>query len=420
MKNGIGKKKISLELFTGAGGLALGIHDMGFNHVGVVEYDKDSCDTLRLNNNNSNGTSTNWPVFEKDVRNFDYSIYSSVELDLLAGGAPCQPFSLGGKHKGHLDSRNMFPEVFRAVRELYPKAIFLENVRGLTRKSFFPYFQYIVDQLSLPDVVIQPNESWQDHHLRIKKELKNCNNDPKRNYEIKWRCYNTADFGVPQQRHRVFIVGFRKDLGAKWVFPEPTHSEEALLYSQYVSRDYWKEHGINPQPVPKRLKKRIDKLAFQPPLLFLNRWQTVRDVISDLPEPIIRDPNPSVANHVGIPDAKIYLGHTGSPLDWPAKAIKAGGHGNPGGENMLRKENGDVRYFTVRELARLQTFPDYWRFANSWSESRRQLGNAVPVVVAKKIASLMMKELTRLETQRDQQYLSGSHPSFLNIGVSYQ
>jgi len=90
-------------------------------------------------------------------------------------------------------------------------------------------------------------------------------------------------------------------------------------------------------------------------------------------------------------------GHTGSPWDWPAKAIKAGDHGNPGGENMLRRDDGSVRYFTVRELARLQTFPDEWHFANSWTESRRQLGNAVPVAMAELLGRLLYRHLERID-----------------------
>ena len=131
----------SVELFTGAGGLALGIHRAGFHHLAVVERDRDSCDTLRLNR--ARGLIA-WPIEERDVAAFDFSGYPQG-IDLLAGGAPCQPFSLGGKHAGDADSRNIFPQVFRAVRELHPQAFLLENVKGLTREGFRPYFDYIVD-----------------------------------------------------------------------------------------------------------------------------------------------------------------------------------------------------------------------------------------------------------------------------------
>ena len=117
----------------------------------------------------------------------------------------------------------------------------------------------------------------------------------------------------------------------------------------------------------------------------MSRWITVRDAISDLPDPE-RRPNSGVPNHVVNPGARSYPGHTGSPLDEPAKTLKAGDHGVPGGENMLARPDGSIRYFTVREAARLQTFPDDYVFQGAWSEAMRQLGNAVPVRLAETIA----------------------------------
>ena len=115
-------------------------------------------------------------------------------------------------------------------------------------------------------------------------------------------------------------------------------------------------------------------------------WRTVRDALAYLPDPE-RDQFASRAwlNHRFQPGARAYPGHTGSPFDVPAKALKAGVHGVPGGENMLRKPGGKVRYFTVRESARLQTFPDNYEFQGSWSETMRQLGNAVPVHLARTV-----------------------------------
>ncbi len=395
---------LSIELFTGAGGLALGTHRAGFHHQAVVERDHDSCDTLRLNVERHAATGVDWPIHEADVTAFDYAPYTHGTLDLLAGGAPCQPFSLGGKHAGEADGRNMFPAAFRAVRELHPRAFLLENVKGLTRQGFRPYFDYIVEQLAFPHIAPLPGEGWEGHKARLAGyhaageavTAAPWNQAPACRYNVKYQVYNVADFGVPQERHRVFIVGFRHDLGAHWGFPIPTHSEDALLYAQYVDGSYWEEHGLDRRPAPTQLAKRVAQLARRPKPLTL-RWRTVRDEIKDLPEPIDRDPDPPIANHVGIPDARSYPGHTGSPWDWPAKAIKAGDHGNPGGENMLRRDDGSVRYFSVRELARLQTFPDEWRFANSWTESRRQLGNAVPVEMAALLARLIHAELERVD-----------------------
>ena len=123
-----------------------------------------------------------------------------------------------------------------------------------------------------------------------------------------------------------------------------------------------------------------------------SRWLTVRDALQGLPEPTIQN-SYGIANHTLNPGARAYNGHTGSPHDEPAKALKAGDHGVPGGENMLAYSDGTVRYFTVRESARLQTFPDTYHFNGSWSESMRQLGNAVPVRLAQTVAESIYARL---------------------------
>ena len=124
-------------------------------------------------------------------------------------------------------------------------------------------------------------------------------------------------------------------------------------------------------------------------------WLTVRDAIGDLPDPELQ-PELAAAclNHRFQGGARSYVGHTGSPLDEPAKTLKAGVHGVPGGENMLRRADGSVRYFSVRESARLQTFPDKYRFHGSWTESMRQLGNAVPVKLAQAVGENVARHLT--------------------------
>ena len=117
--------------------------------------------------------------------------------------------------------------------------------------------------------------------------------------------------------------------------------------------------------------------------------RTVRDAITDLPRLAVGQSSRVIANHYLNPGARSYPGHDGSPLDFPAKTLKAGDHGVPGGENTLRHKNGSVRYFSIRECARLQTFPDDWVVEGSWTEGMRQLGNAVPV----KLAQLVAKQL---------------------------
>jgi DNA (cytosine-5)-methyltransferase 1 len=126
-------------------------------------------------------------------------------------------------------------------------------------------------------------------------------------------------------------------------------------------------------------------------------WQTVRDALMGLPDPE-RDDDSAFLNHRFQPGARVYPGHTGSPMDEPAKTLKAGDHGVPGGENMVVLPNGKVRYFSVRESARLQTFPDEFVFHGSWSETMRQLGNAVPVTLAKIVATSIAERLTLKKT----------------------
>ena len=118
------------------------------------------------------------------------------------------------------------------------------------------------------------------------------------------------------------------------------------------------------------------------------RWVTVRDALLGLGEPS------GEGNHVFQPGAKVYTGHTGSPLDLPAKALKAGDHGVPGGENMMVRDDRSVRYFTLREAARLQGLPDDYSFPRSWTESMRQLGNAVPCQLAEAVGKAIAKTLT--------------------------
>jgi DNA (cytosine-5)-methyltransferase 1 len=135
------------------------------------------------------------------------------------------------------------------------------------------------------------------------------------------------------------------------------------------------------------LKDRLIPPALKP-------WKTVRDAIADLPKPVPkRTADEPGLTHFSIAGARSYVGHTGSPLDEPAKTLKAGVHGVPGGENMLALPDGSVRYFTIRESARLQTFPDSFVFPNSWTESMRQIGNAVPVLLAESIARKLKSTL---------------------------
>jgi DNA (cytosine-5)-methyltransferase 1 len=206
---------------------------------------------------------------------------------------------------------------------------------------------------------------------------------------------NAANYGIPQKRERVVFVGFRSDLGIDWSFPDATHSLEALLWEQNTGQ-YWDRWEIakRRRSLAPRLAERAARMKVQPGEA---AWRTVRDAIGDLPDPE-NDPFSAamVLNHRFQPGARSYPGHTGSPLDEPAKTLKAGVHGVPGGENMLVRPDGGLRYFTIRESARLQTFPDDFRFHGAWSEAMRQLGNAVPVNLAEMIARDVHQRLSLL------------------------
>jgi DNA (cytosine-5)-methyltransferase 1 len=204
-------------------------------------------------------------------------------------------------------------------------------------------------------------------------------------YNVVVHLANAADYGVPQKRERVFFVGFRGDRDIAWNFPKPTHTADALAWAQYRTGEYWDRHEVpwRSRALSESLRARAWRLEEKPKS---RPWRTVRDAIADLPDPERKGRAPEIPNHRLQPGARSYTGHTGSPMDEPAKTLKAGVHGVPGGENMLLKPNGSVRYFTVRESARLQTFPDEYVFSGAWSEAMRQLGNAVPVTLAETVA----------------------------------
>ena len=269
-----------------------------------------------------------------------------------------------------------------------------ENVQGLTRVAFADYFDHILLQLEFPSLTAKPKEQWGDHLARLRKwKLKPGTTSE---YRVTFKLVNAANYGVPQKRMQVFFVGFRADEETVWQAPDETHGNDALLLSQWGSGEYWDRHKVAARHRPAKpvgIEKKIRTLVDADHGGNLLAWQTVRDAICDLPDPE-RFPG-KVQAHRFQPGARTYVGHTGSPMDEPAKALKAGDHGVPGGENMLRRADGSVRYFTVRESARIQTFPDTFLFEGTWSETMRQLGNAVPVrlasVIAESVCALLRK-----------------------------
>jgi len=386
----------SVELFGGAGGLALGAEMAGFESVAFAEWDKWACDTVRENALRGHPLVRDWTVYEGDVRSVDWAeLGRRAVIDVVTGGPPCQPFSMGGKARAADDARDMFPAAVEVIRALRPQAFALENVRGLTRSAFANYFQLVLLRLKYPDLPPRSGETWLEHLQRLQRHETGDAGDALAEYRVVPTLVNAADYGVPQHRHRVFIVGFRADVEAEWNFPSPTHSQDRLLHDQWVTGTYWERHGISSSERPAldaRLVKKVDALREVDPDSLGRPWRTVRDAISDLPEPTLEGSTVHL-NHRLQPGARPYPGHTGSPLDAPAKTLKAGGHGVPGGENMLVRLDGSVRYFTVREAARLQTFPDSYELHGAWSEAMRQIGNAVPVRLAEIVMASIREHL---------------------------
>ena len=376
----------SVELFSGAGGLALGMAKSGFQHELLVEYNKYAVDTLMKNHDEGQAQIKEWDIRHENVKNISFKKYKG-KISVVAGGPPCQPFSLGGKHKAFNDNRDMFPQAVRAVREARPDSFIFENVKGLLRKSFSTYFEYIILQMTYPNVGKEDEEGWESHLSRLE-ETHTKGSYRGLKYNVIYRLLNAADYGVPQKRERVFIVGFRSDLNIEWSFPKTTHSQDALLWQQCVTGEYWVRHNadINDRPklgaslekVSQKLEKKYGMFTPEE-----KAWVTVRDAIGDLPCPKKEN---GFNNHTFKGGAKSYPGHTGSPIDEPSKTLKAGDHGVPGGENMIRFNDDSIRYFTVRESARIQTFPDDYHISGSWGECMRQLGNAVPVTLAEVVA----------------------------------
>jgi DNA (cytosine-5)-methyltransferase 1 len=368
------------EIFAGAGGLTIATAQAGFKHAALIELDDFACETIRANQGPQGSLAKDWPLFQKDIRAFDYASIDG-EIDLMCAGLPCQPFSLGGKGMAHQDPRDMFGEVVRAVRSLQPRAILIENVKGLLRPALKDYFEYLLLALASPNLVRRVSQSWREHLLMLQR--RRPQDDLK--YDINVEVVNAADYGVPQWRERVLIVAFRSDLKIEWSAPEATHSLDALLWQQWKTGEYWERHRLSRSRrglMSRRIASRdtnVRKLE-----LLENKaqpWKTVRDAIADLPRAVDSKKAASMQNHFLIPGARAYSGHSGSLLDEPAKTLKAGDHGVPGGENTLSLGGGKVRYFTVRECARLQTFPDAYAIKGAWTRAMRQIGNAVPVAL---------------------------------------
>jgi DNA (cytosine-5)-methyltransferase 1 len=337
--NNIKEKKLkALELFAGAGGLALGIEKAGFDTIGLVEIDKDASDTLKYNR-------PNWKVINDDISNIscldlqDYFGLNSGELDLLSGGAPCQSFSYAGKRLGLEDARGtLFYHYAKFLEQLQPKMFIFENVRGLLSHDKGRTYKTILDIFESTGYVIQ------------KKVL------------------NAWDYGVAQKRERLITIGIRKDLEntVKFEFPQP-HEYKPVLRD--ILPNCPKSEGT---PYSEN-KRKIFELV--PPGGY---WR-------DIPENIAKDYMKSCWYMEG--------GRTGIlrrlSLDEPSLTVLT----SPSQKQTDRCHPLEARPFTVRENARCQSFPDDWHFCGSVAHQYKQVGNAVPVNLAFEIAKKIREAL---------------------------
>ncbi|WP_322909023.1 DNA cytosine methyltransferase [Mycoplasmopsis felis] len=335
------KRYKSIELFAGAGGLAIGLEKAGFEHIGLVEIDKNAANTLRLNR-------TKWNVIQEDISilsNQDLEKKFNIkkfELDLLSGGPPCQSFSYAGKRLGLEDIRGtMFYHYAMFLEKLKPKFFLFENVKGLLSIDKGKTFETIYDILS------------------------------SKGYEIKYKILNAYDYKVPQKRERLILIGIRKDLINKVNFNFPLKIEEKIVLKDIL-------FNVPESLGSKYSKEKEEIFKLVPPGGY---WK-------DIPEEIAKKYMKSCWDMEG--------GRTGilrkMSLDEPSLTILT----TPQMKQTDRCHPFENRPFNIRESARIQTFPDEWIFTGNISSQYKQIGNAVPCNLAFEVGKEIYKSLKEL------------------------
>lgn len=331
----------SIELFAGAGGLALGVEKAGFNTLGLIEYDKDAADTLKKNR-------PNWNVINDDIANIsclDLEKYFSIkkgELDLLSGGAPCQAFSYAGKRLGLEDARGtLFYHYALFLEKLQPKMFLFENVRGLLTHDHGKTYSTMLAIFT------------------------------RAGYTIDKQVLNAWNYGVPQKRERLITIGIRNDLVGKTEYRFPkAHSYKPVL------RDVLLDCPDGPGVPYGEKKRKIFELVPAG-----GYW---------------RDIDPAIAKEYMKSCWDMEGGRTGilrrMSLDEPSLTVLT----SPSQKQTERCHPLEARPFTVRENARCQTFPDDWEFCGNVSAQYKQVGNAVPVNLAYDIAKEIVHSLDML------------------------
>ena len=338
------KAYTSIELFAGAGGLALGLEQAGFEHIGLVEFDKAAASTLTTNRQN-------WKVLCEDVelvasRDLEQEFgIKKYELDLLSGGAPCQSFSYAGKRLGLEDVRGtMFYHYATFLHKLQPKMFLFENVRGLLSHDKGQTYATILG--------IFEDEGYTTFH----------------------KVLNAWDYGVPQKRERLITIGIRNDLAEKTTFEFPK------------AHDY--------KPVMSDVKLDVNPDASE-----CARYSANKEKIFELVPAggYWRDIDPEIAKEYMKTCWYMGGGRTGIlrriGMNEPSLTVLT----NPGMKQTDRCHPLEVRPFSYRENARIQTFPDEWVFCGKLSDKYKQVGNAVPVNLAKEIGLEIIKTLEGVE-----------------------
>ena len=314
-------KKLSVvSLFSGAGGLDLGFKEAGFDLVWANDFDADAVETYKTN------------IGDECVLG-DISNISSDDIpncDVIIGGFPCQGFSMANTKRHVLDERNsLYLEYVRILKDKRPKAFVAENVKGILSIGKGEVIKAIIEDFTNVG------------------------------YRVKYKLLNAADYGVPQTRMRVIIVGIRSDLNVDFEFPEPTHSKNSA-------------NG-------------------------LPNWVSVKEALEHLPDPD-GDNAHSVPNNEYSQykvTTKNFTGHRVTNPNLPSPTILARGNGG-GGVVAIPHFSGNRR-MTVRESAAIQTFPDNFLFSGTRGSGYRQVGNAVPVLLARTIAKQLLIKLENYE-----------------------
>lgn len=320
-----------IELFAGAGGLALGLEQAGFNGLAYVEMNNDACSTLRMNR-------PDWNVIEGDVHDIDFTEYDG-KVDLVSGGFPCQAFSMAGKRLGFGDIRGtLFAEVIRCASETHPKIIMMENVKGLLSHDGGRTFETIRHEVELAG------------------------------YSLQWQILNASYYGVGQARERIIMIGIRNDLTGRihFEYPKPDDRQTTL---REALEGCPKSIGASYSESKRKV------LELVPPG---GCWV-------DLPQDIAREYMKGSYDSLG--------GKRGMArrLSWDKPCLTL--TTSPSQKQTERCHPDETRPLTVREYARIQSFPDDWEFDGGIGSQYRQIGNAVPVEMARRIGEQIIKAL---------------------------